>query len=178
MTPNLTPGLINAKINNIQTLILEWGEAAAPFLSIEPLMRYIGEVHQPVRNKAENLLKKDPTKQNKRYIHYWDCNPKYLVGAIELEFGAILSQKELDELRKYCDIRDKFLHGNFISLMEVMGKPPYGRIQVGLKKKKLEPGEIYESILGMKSNEVFHDLRQYSNALGDALFKILRSLPG
>ena len=51
------------------------------------MMRYVAEVHKSVRNKAIAILKDDKSAKNKEYVHYWDCNSKYLVGSIESESG-------------------------------------------------------------------------------------------
>jgi hypothetical protein len=60
-------------------------------------------------------------------------------------------------------MRGKFLHGNFIELMEVMDIEPISRQLISMGKwKRLEPGQIYESLLSMKNNEVFAKLRRYS----------------
>lgn len=174
---NSNPGLINAKLSNINNLVLEWGEAAGPFLSIEPLMRYIAEIHKPMRDKVTELLKADRSTKNNKYIHYWDCNPKYLVDAIEAEFGADILPQVRTQIIKYPAMRDKFLHGNFTALLEVMGIEPSSRLQVIPGKwKRLEPGEIYESFLSMKRNEVFKNLRRYSSEIMQALNDIIRGL--
>lgn len=44
------------------------------------------------------------------------------------------------------------------------------------KWKRLEPGEIYESFLSMKRNEVFKNLRRYSSEIMQALNDIIRGL--
>jgi len=155
--------LIHTKLHNIRTLTLEWGEAGGLFLSIEPLMRYLAEINKGIADKIEQLIKADKSFKNKLYVHYWDCDPKYLIEAIEAEFGPQLSSAEMEQLKKYPPMRGKFLHGNFIELMEVMGIEPISQqlISVG-KWKRLEPGQIYESLLSMKKNEVFAKLRRYS----------------
>ncbi len=173
---NSNPGLINAKLSNIDNLILEWGEAAGPFLSIEPLMRYVAEIHEPMRNKATEMLKADKSTKNKQYRHYWDCNPKYLVGAIKAVFEADIQPQNLAQIVKYPALRDKFLHGNFIALMEILGIEPSSRLQtVHGKWKRLEYGEICESFLSMKRNEVFKILRQYSFEVIQTLKRIIRN---
>src|ERR1700731_1329494 len=100
MNFNQDAGLINAKITNIENLILKWGEAAGQFLSIEPLMRYIAELDKPMRDKVSDLIKTDKSTKNNQYIHYSDCNPKYLVGAIESIFGNQILSETLTQISK------------------------------------------------------------------------------
>jgi hypothetical protein len=155
--------LTHTKLHNITTLASELGEAGGLFLSIEPLMRYLAEINKGIADIIEQLIKADKPFKNKRQLNYWDCDPKYLIEAIVAAPGSQLSSVEIGQLRKYLPMRGKFLHGNFIELMEVMGIEPISRqlISVG-KWKKLEPGQIYESLLSMKKNEVFAKLRLYS----------------
>jgi hypothetical protein len=156
-------GLINAKLSNIENLILKWGEASGPFLSIEPLMRYIAELDKPLREKVSDLIKNDKSTKNNQYIHYSDCNPKYLVDAIKSIFGMQIPPETLIQICKYPLLRDKFLHGNFIALMEIMKVEPSSRMyESSGKRKRLEPGEIYESFLSMDREDVFGKLRTYS----------------
>lgn len=177
MNFNRDPGLINAKITYIENLILKWGEAAGPFLSIEPLMRYIAELHKPMRDKVSDLIKNDKSTKNNQYIHYWDCNPKYLVTAIESIFGNQIASETHTQISKYPLLRDKFLHGNFIALMEIMGVEPSSRMyESSGKRKKLEPVEIYESFLSMERNDVFGKLRRYSAEVKQTLKEIIQSL--
>ena len=174
MNSDSSAGLAHAKLYNIKNLILEWSEAAGPFLSIEPLMRYVAEVHESVRDKAMALLKGYKSAKNKQYVHYWDCNPKYLVGAIESEFGSKLHPEALTQITQYPDIRDKFLHGNFIELMRILEIKPVSRrmITPGVWEE-LKPGEIYEAFLSMKKNEVFKKLRLYSSNVTQSLHVII-----
>jgi len=155
--------LIHSKLHNIKTLTLEWGEAGAVFLAIEPLMRYLAEIDKGIAGRIQKLIKAEKSFKNKLYFHYWDCDPKYLIEAIEEECGSQLSNAEIEQLKKYPLLRGKFLHGNFIELMEIMDIEPTSRqlISVG-KCRRLEPGQIYESLLSMKNNEVFAKLRKYS----------------
>ena len=140
-------------------------------------MRHIAEIHMPMRDKVAELLKADKSTKNKRYVHYWDCNPIYLVGAIESEFASGILPQALAQIVKYPVMRDKFLHGNFIALMEVMGIEPSSRLQIMPGKwERLEPGEIYESFLSMKRNEVFEKLRLYSSNVMQALNGIILGL--
>lgn len=170
-------GLIHAKITNIENLILKWGEAAGPFLSIEPLMRYIAELHKPMRDKVSDLIKTDKSTKNNQYIHYSDCNPKYLVGAIESTFGNQILPETLTQISKYPLLRDKFLHGNFIALMGIMGVEPSSRMYENSgKRKKLETGEIYASFLSMERNDVFEKLRRYSAEVKNTLKWIIQGL--
>lgn len=177
MYSNLPSGLTCAKLHHINTLVLQWGEAAGPFLSIELLMRHIAEIHKPMREKVVGLLKTDKSTKNKKYIHYWDCDPKYLVDAIIAEFATALSSDIRVQILKYPDIRGKFLHANFIGLMEVMGGEPSSKLQIANGKwKELEPGEIYESLCSMKRNEAFEKVRRYASDVTQTLHEIIRSL--
>ena len=104
----LTKGLIDCRIIQIISILSFWNGGstkAGSFLSLEPLMRYIAENHQPMRDKVAKLLSSDKSTKNKEYIHYWDCNPKYLVGAIESEFRANLPHEALQQILKFSDIR-------------------------------------------------------------------------
>ena len=169
--------LINASLYNIENLILNWGEAAGPFLSIEPLMRYIAELHKPLQDKIVDLIKSDKSTKNKQYVKYWDCNPKYLVAAIESRFSNKIQPEALIQICKYPTLRDKFLHGNFIALMEIMAVEPSSRMQESSgKRKRLKPGEIYESFLSMERNDVFGKLRIYSAHVTSALKAVAQSL--
>jgi len=137
--------LIHTKLDNIRTLTLEWGEAGGLFLSIEPLMRYLAEINKGIADRIDQLITADKFFKNKLYVHYWDCDAKYLIEAIEAEFGPQLSSAEMEQLKKYPPMRGKFLHGNFIELMKVMSiKPIIG------KSKRLEPGQ-------MKKGNVFQE---------------------
>lgn len=139
-------------------------------------MRYIAEIHKSMRDKVAELIKNDKSTKNNKYIHYWNCNPKYLVGAIEVEFGNNIDPETLAQIRKYPDLRDKFLHGNFIELMEIMGIEPSSRLQISPgKRKRLEPGEMYESFLSMERNDVFGKLRRYSLSVKQALNKLFEA---
>lgn len=164
----------HSKLHNIRTLTLEWGEAGGVFLSIEPLMRYLAEIDKGIGDKIQKLIKSDKSFKNKLYVHYWDCDPKYLIEAIEDEFESQLSSTEIEQLKKYPLLRGKFLHGNFIELMEIMDIEPISRklISVG-KWKRLEPGQIYESFLSMKKNEVFAKLRRYSLEITQVINNII-----
>ncbi len=174
---NQNSGFINASLNNIENLVLKWGEAAGPFLSIEPLMRYIAELHQPLQDKIAELIKTDKSTKNNQYVHYWDCNPKYLVAAVESIFGNSILPEALTKICKYSALRDKFLHGNFIALMEIMGVEPSSRMQESTgKRKRLKPGEIYESFLSMERDDVFGKLRLYSAEVTRALKEVAQSL--
>lgn len=87
-------------------LILKWGEAAGPFLSIEPLMRYIAELHKPLQDKIAELIKTDKSTKNNQYVNYWDCNPKYSVAAIESIFGNNIQPEAFTQICKYPTLRD------------------------------------------------------------------------
>lgn len=177
MSFNHDAGFINASLYNIGNLVLKWGEAAGPFLSIEPLMRYIAELHNPLQDKVIELIKTDKSTKNNQYVNYWDCNPKYLVTAIESIFGNKIQPEALIQISKYPTLRDKFLHGNFIALMEIMVVEPSSRTQESSgKRKRLKPGEIYESFLSMERNDVFGKLRIYSAQVINALKEVAQSL--
>lgn len=169
--------LIHAKLHNIRTLTLEWGEVGGLFLSIEPLMRYLAEVDKDTADRIEQLIKADKSSKNKLYLHYWDCDPKYLIEVIKTKFESKLSNTQIEQLKNYPAIRGKFLHGNFIELMEVMkfmDVEPISRQSIGIGKwKKLEPGQIYESLLSMKRNEVFSKLRQYSTDISQMISNLI-----
>jgi len=177
MSFNQDAGVSNASLYNIGNLVLKWGEAAGPFLSIEPLMRYIAELHNPLQDKVVELIKTDKSTKNNQYVNYWDCNPKYLVAAIESIFGNKIQPEALIQICKYPALRDKFLHGNFIALMEIMVVEPSSRMQESSgKRKRLKPGEIYESFLSMERNDVFGKLRIYSAQVINALKEVVQSL--
>ncbi len=59
------------------------GKVGGLFLSIEPLMRYLAEVDKDTADRIEQLIKADKSSKNKRYLHYWDCDPKYLIEVIK-----------------------------------------------------------------------------------------------
>lgn len=175
---SLSLGLTNAMLNNINNLILEWGEAGGLFLSIEPFMRFIAEVHAPFRDKIADLIKQ--AKKKPQFTNYWDCDPIFLTNAIKTIFGKEMKPDELKLISKFPSLRGKFLHGNFIELMEVLEiEPTSRRILPHMgpgKRKRLEPGEIYESFLSMKNNAVFDSLRKYSSTVTEKLKCIIRSL--
>lgn len=49
--------LIHSKLHNIKTLTLEWGEAGAVFLAIEPLMRYLAEIDKGIAGRIQKLVR-------------------------------------------------------------------------------------------------------------------------
>jgi hypothetical protein len=177
-TPSLSPGLTNAMLSNIGNIILQWGEAAGPFLTIEPFMRLIAELNAPFRDKIGELIKN--AKPKPKFKNYWDCDPIYLTNAIDVRFGQNMEVEARKQILKFPSIRGKFLHGNLIGLMEILQIEPTGRVmssQMGQpKRKRLEPGEIKESFLSMERNQVFAVLCQYSANVRKTLQEIIRGL--
>jgi hypothetical protein len=168
----MTSGLITTELHIMKTLTLKWGEAAGVFLSIEVLMRYLAEIHGPLRDKIDQLIKE---KKKDRFIHYWDCNPEFLTCAIVAIFGQALTVGEKDLISKFPSIRGKFNHGNFIELIKIMGVQPRSRTQTSPSTwKELESGKIYESVYAMERLHIFEKLRQYSEEVREALTKIIQ----
>lgn len=174
----LTPGLTETMLYNIGNIMLKWSEAAGPFLSIEPLMRFFAEQHIPYREKVVDLIKS--AKKKPQFPNYWDCDPTYLTDAVKALYGKNMSADELDKISKFPAMRGKFLHGNFIELMEIMGidplSPRMSQHMGQFKKDRLKDGEIYDSFLSMDNNRVFESLRQYSEGVRTTLMNIIRGL--
>lgn len=177
-TQSLSPGLTSAMLTQINSLSIKLGEAASPFLSIEALMRLLAELHSPYQGQVLELIKNAKTKP--KFKEYWDCDPFFLVESIDIIFASELSREERDLIKKYPLLRGKFLHGNYIRLMEALGIEPSSRmmsIQEGqLKKNRLQPGEIKEAFISMDHNHVFEKLRTYSATVTSILSKLIQSL--
>jgi hypothetical protein len=177
MKLSLDKGLVSTRLTIFRTIQLALGEAAGPFLMIEPLMRHIAEMHPSMQAQVTLSIQAKKNSNNKRYANYWDCDSKHLVKAIESEFGSVISKEELQHIKDYPDRRDKFLHGVYPALMTLMQVEPTSRLQTGGNRfVPLQQGEIYESLLSMERNGVFSSLRIYSNSVTEALEKIANSL--
>lgn len=173
----LDKGLVSARLTRLRNIQLALGEAAGPFLMIEPLMRHIAEMSPRMQAHITFSIQAQKSAKNKLYINYWDCDSKYLVKAIESEFSSIISKEELQHIKDYPDRRDKFLHGVYPALMTIMQVEPTSRLQTGFNRfVPLQPGEIYESLSSMERNGVFSSLRIYSHFAIEALEKIANSL--
>lgn len=173
----LDKGLVSARLTILRNIQLALGEAAGPFLMIEPLMRHVAEMHPPTQAQIILSIQAKKNAKNKLYGNYCDCDAKHLIKAIESEFGAILSKAELQHIKDYPDRRDKFLHGVYPALMSLMQVEPTSRLHTGFNRfTPLQQGEIYESLLSMERNGVFSSLRIYSNSAIVALEKIAKSL--
>ena len=110
-----TSSLLNAKLSNINNLVLEWGEAAGPFLSIEPLMRYVAEIHKPMRDKVTKLLKADKSTKNNQYVQLKEAL-RYLQSMLIKE-----------EVRKRPDRAeaDRFYNYPYVALEEALANAVY-----------------------------------------------------
>jgi hypothetical protein len=140
--------------NNLQNIQLKLERASGLALSTELRMRLIGQLSDPVKNKLKDLyLKNKKEKKPKRSPsdQYWDCDLWFLELGIIETFRGKLTDQQIEEIKRFRDLRNKLLHGDFVGLMNELKVTPVGR-QIFPKtgeKNILQPDDIKEAIISI-----------------------------
>ncbi len=69
----LEKGLVSMRLTILRNIQLALGEAAGPFLMIEPLMRHIAEMSSSMQAHITLSIQAQKSAKNKLYPNYWDC---------------------------------------------------------------------------------------------------------
>lgn len=172
----MTPGEINAMLSNINSTQLSLDEAAGKAVLVETRMRLIGELSQTVQSSSKTLVTQ--SKRKGKSSDYWNCDLSFLDDALDIVFQTQLDAIERQKVAGFRSKRNASLHGDFVSLMELMGISPTGRQITDGKRNLLENRDIKEAILSIAStrNQGFQKFRSQASEIINTLDKILFSL--
>jgi hypothetical protein len=145
-------------LKNIQ---IQLGEAAGLIVAAEFKMRLIGELSTRVQGELKGKI-------------FLDCNLELLEEAIIVVFPDEFDFRELQQFKVFRKIRNKFVHADFVELMEIMGIEPTGReVFRDGKRNILERVNLKEVILSIERNNVLSKLRTMVNEVIILLDKII-----
>lgn len=172
----MTPGEINAMLNNVNSIQLSLDEAAGKAVMVETRMRLIGELSPSVQKTLKTLVTE--SKRKEKSSDYWDCDLSFLDDALDIVFHAQLDEIERQKVAEFRNKRNALIHGDFVSLMELMGIVPTGRQITDGKRNLLKNRDIKEAILSIAStrNQGFQKFRSQASEIINILDRLLFSL--
>lgn len=170
----MTPGEITAMLSNINSIQHSLDEASGKAVMVETRMRLIGELSQTVQNTLKNLVTQ--SKRKGKSSDYWDCDLSFLDDALGIVFQTQLEVIERQKIVEFRNKRNALLHGDFVSLMKLIGISPTGRKITNGKRNMLESKNIKEAILSIDKNQGFQKLRTQASEIITLLDKIIHSL--
>jgi hypothetical protein len=166
------------------------GPVAKLIILIELRMRQFAEWNNELKNEVTRLIKLDEQQINnkcsncslcskhskKRKIRpnkYWNCKLSYIDQAIINLFKSKLNPEELKNLEDFRHLRNCFVHGNFVSLMESFNINPEGQQYLSDgKRNPLTKGQITQILLSENRNQMLPKLR----VKADEVLKIIEDL--
>lgn len=169
-------GEINAMLNNVNSIQLSLDEAAGRAVMVETRMRLIGELSQTVQNTLKILVTK--SKRKEKSSDYWDCDLSFLDDALDIVFYTQLDAEERKKIAEFRDKRNALLHGDFVTLMELIGISPTGSEIIDGERNLLRSRDIKEAILSIVGtrNQGLQKFRSQASEIIDILDKLLFSL--
>ncbi len=181
----MTPGEISTILKNIKQVQWKFDLASGAAVAVEVRMRLIGQLCEPVRDQLKKCVvyelierkKKNPNAKCKSYKH-WNCELSFLEKAIDQVFYKELDLGERLKIEKFRPLRNKLLHGDFVSLMILMGIDPTGRqilSNVG-NRNILDKGDVIEAVLSIDGNQGFEELEILAREVKDILDKLILGL--
>ncbi|MDR3647028.1 MAG: hypothetical protein P4L22_05815 [Candidatus Babeliales bacterium] len=171
-------GDIVAIVNHIGNIQLSFNEAAGLAIGVELKIRLMAELYQPLQKELKNVIKQDEAKKGYKIKNknYWNCDLEYLESAIILIFNNKLDQQEIAKFEAFRQLRNKFLHADFVSFMKLLGVTPQGKklIQDGYKDI-LKKSDIKEAVLSL-DNKLCRKFQIMGNEVIEILDKLIYSL--
>lgn len=156
-------GEISARLNSIENIQFKMDEAAGTALSVELRMRLLTELSQPVQIALKNK-------------EYYKCELGHLEKAILLVFQDKLELGEKEKLTKFLNLRNKLMHGEFVSFAKLQGIVPKGQQIISSNTKNtLSMSNIKESILSVDWNQAFPEFRKLANEVKAIIDKLIFS---
>jgi hypothetical protein len=178
----MTFGEINSILSNINNIQCKLDSATGATVAVELRMRLIGELSEQVRKKLKGVVtiefeerKKENSQAKRKSDNYWNCDLSFLDQAIDQVFQDKLEPSERQKIEKFRPLRNKLLHGDFVSLMKLMDIEPTGRqilSSIG-NRNILDNANIKEALLSIDRNQGLKQVEIHANEVKSILEKLL-----
>ncbi len=126
-----------------------------------------------LRDTLRKFQSKNTKKKDKNCKYYWNCDLDDLLKAIKKAFKDTLSKEDIGTLKKFQEVRNKYLHANFVEALTKLGLSTGGRVIKKGKRVPLEKREIGESIKAFHSNKGIRAVRKLTSSAEDVLKNLL-----
>lgn len=161
--------IVQSDLVSLNNNLLQLGQAAGPILMIELKIRIIAERDLKFRKLVLDKVK------NSRFNEYWNCELSSLVVVLGPYFN--LSEAEIDVLKKFIELRNKFVHGEYVSVLDKLGIRPEGReFLANGERSLLQEGELLEAAKALANIGIANKVSTYLEEVNVIVQKLLIKL--
>jgi hypothetical protein len=158
--------IFQSELTALKNGILQLGEATGPISMIELEMRIIAERNLEIRK----LVLGHPNNK-KAKDEYWSCKLSILVDALVAFWG--LDSTEATVLKNFTTLRNKLVHGEYVSVLSMLGIRPEGREYLSNGEKRLlQEGELLEAAKAVANIGIANEVSQYLVGVNAILEKL------